>query len=450
MTTALKKTAGIIFLIVIYIIFTAPVFSEDEEELQSLQEERTEILKFGIDSEVISLLEKLKDEEDPQLADIVAEIYKETLNNDLMEASVNYFIAVDYASAVDTAAMKIKNWEDEETEVLSSSLRYLSHYPEKGSEDLIMPLVEHSSKTLASAALTAIGKCGTEKSADILLDLLDDDDFTEELKPVIIKSLGEMKAEISVDILIEILEDIDEERSWRWNACEALGNIAHPDALEAIKNALNDDDTYLRANAVKALRYYKDAEVEQVLIQALRDSFWRVRVSAAEALGERKSRDAVDILVYKVKKDPENNVKIAAVEALGEIGTNDAIDFLRKLYEKATTPPSVRTKAAEIIISRDIAGSIESIKKVLANEWEKDSSPLLSYTCKFLSKAVNKELEPLFELMLGHNDVAIKIYGIRGIKLNKFSSMKEKLDQLSEEGNNRSVRREAISAAEEL
>ena len=367
-----------------------------------------------------------------------------------MNAAVNYFIRIDYDGAVDTAGEIIRNWEEESFNTLSVSLRYFSAYPEDGSEDIIFPLVNHDTKTLAAAALTAIGNCGSEASVEPLLDLLDDDDYHDELKPTIIKALGDIGSEKALDLLIDILEDIDEEKSWRWSACEALGKIAHPDALPAIEFALQDSDTYLRSYAVKALASFKDDEVEDILIQSLKDSFWRVRVSAAEALGERKSREAVDILIYKAKKDPENNVKLAAIEALGEIADSNSMDFLRDLYRKSNTTQTVRTKSAEIIIKNDLASSIPVITEVLDQEWEKDNSPVLSYTCKFLSTEKNIKLEPLFERMLGHKDVAVKIYGIRGIQLNRFSSMKDRLEELTNEKINNSVRKAALGALEQL
>jgi len=424
--------------------------AEEKEELISLTDERRDTLKYGIDSEIITLLNKIAGEEDPVYAEDVALVYSESNNADIMKAAVDYFIKIDYADAVSVAAARINNWEDENFNTLSVSLRYFSSFPDDDSEDIIFPLVDHEIKTLASAAITAIGKCGTEKSVDPLLDLLDDDDFYDELKPTIIKALGDIGSEQSLDILIDILEDIDEEKSWRWNACEALGKIGHPDALPSIELALQDSDTYLRAYAVKALATFEGDDIEDTLIQSLKDSFWRVRVSAAEALGELKSTEAVDILIYKAKKDPENNVKIAAVAALGEISNNEALDFLKELYRKSNTPPSVRTRSAEIIIEKDITGSLQVITEVIDQEWEKDNSAVLSYTCKFLSKAESPKLEPVFERMLGHNDVAVKIYGIRGIQLNGFGGMKKRLEELTDEKINNAVRKAALGAIEQM
>ena len=445
-----------LFVALLLTLLPVTAFAEDtaedssEDQLISLTEERRDTLKYGIDSEIISLLDALKDEEDKILADVVAEVYAQTVNSDIMNSAVDYFISIDYGDATKTAEKIIENREDESYYTLSPSLKYLSHFPDDNTEDLILPLADHDNKTLAISALTALGKCGTEKSVDPLLDMLDNDDYPDELKPTVIKALGEIGSDKALDILIYILEDIDEEKSWRWNACEALGRIADADALPAIKDALQDKDTYLRSYAVKALAGFDGSDVEETLIQSLRDSFWRVRVSAAEALGERKSKAAVDILMYKAKKDPEKNVKLAAVEALGEIADSKSLDFLRELYRKNTTAPSIRTKAAEIIIEKDTAASIDTVTAVLAEEWEKDTSAVLSYTCKFLSKAREPRLETLFERMLNYNDVAIKIYGIRGIQLNKFAGMKERLESLTKEGVNNSVRKAALAAIEQL
>ncbi|MDC7225886.1 MAG: HEAT repeat domain-containing protein [Spirochaetales bacterium] len=424
--------------------------SEEKEELISLTEERRETLKYGIDSEVITLIEKITEEEDAIYAEDVAKIYDQTTNSAIMDAAVDYFIKIDYGEAAESAAVRIENWEDESFNTLQASLRYYSAYPGEDAEDVIFQLVDHDTKTLASAALTALGKCGSEKSVDPLLDLLDDDDYYDELKPTIIRALGEIGSEQALDTLIDILDDVDEEKSWRWTACEALGKIGHVDALPVVKNALQDSDTYLRSYAVKALASFEGEDIEATLIQSLRDSFWRVRVSAAEALGEMQSSDAVDILIYKAKKDPENNVKLAAVKALGEIGDATAIEFLQELYKKSNTNQSVRTMAAQIIIEKDIKGSLEVITGVLNEEWEKDSSPVLSYTCQFLSKTEHSGLASLFEMMLNHKDVAIKIYGIRGIQLNGLKTMNERLEQLTDEKVNNAVRKAALGALEQL
>ncbi len=420
-----------------------------EEQLKSLDEDRRDTLLYGIDSEVTELIDKLTSEKDSKFTPEISEIYSAALNPSIISSCVNYFITVEFDGAGEKSRDIISNFEDENNNSLSAALRYVSTYPDEESEDIIINLVDNENKLLASAAITALGKCGTEKSADTLLDYLEDDDFPEELKPTIIKALGEMKSEISVDILIEILDDIDEEKSWRWNACEALGKIGDPEALPSIKEALLDKDTYLRSFAVKALSSYEGSDIEKTLIQSLRDSFWRVRVSAAEALGERKTKEAVDILIYKAEKDPEANVKKAAVKALGEIGTKESFEFLREAFGSSSTSAGIRALCAQTVIEKDLSASLDTVKKVFAEEYEKETSPILGHVCNFLSKQENSGLKDLYLRMLDHNDVAIKIYGIKGIELNGFKDLKEKLEAITESAGNNAVKKNALSVLEE-
>lgn len=446
---------GIFFVLIGFICFadeenTTENTTEKTEEINSLSEDRRATLKYGINSEVVDVINKLIEEENKDFADDIISILLNSTNSRIVDSGMNYLIKIENNGAKDFANSILLDWENQETEMLSAAIRYLSSFHDESTEEIILPLVENENKILASSALNAIGKCGKNASAEKLLDLLEDDDYDENLKQDILKALGEMKSEIAIDVLIDIMNDVDEEKSWRWIACEALGKIAHSDALPDIKNALNDEDIYLRSYAVKALTNFNDAKVEDTLIQSLRDDFWKVRLSATEALGERKSTKAIEILEYKAEKDPEINVKMSAIEALGKIGTEESYEFLRNLYNKSNTSTNIRTKTAQIIIENDLDNSFEKINETIKNEWEKDKSALLNYTCKFLCKEKNEKLSPLLEKMLDHKDITIKIYGIRGIATNGFANFKDRLEELDNDKTNMSVRKAALDALEKL
>jgi len=51
------------------------------------------------------------------------------------------------------------------------------------------------------------------------------------------------------------------------------------------------------------LKYFPSKDVEELLIQGLKDSFWKVRVNAAESLGELVSKEAVEILDFLLKRN---------------------------------------------------------------------------------------------------------------------------------------------------
>lgn len=97
--------------------------------------------------------------------------------------------------------------------------------------------------------------------------------------------------------------------------------------LEFIKNTKNDD---LKTLAIKTICVFKDSSATNVLLQCLQDknSNYRVRFSAADALGKIGGKNAFEALKYVVCDEDEKSayVKESAVVALGNLGDDRAID----------------------------------------------------------------------------------------------------------------------------
>ncbi len=160
----------------------------------------------------------------------------------------------------------------------------------------------------------------------------------------------------------------------------------------------------------------------------------------------------MDILIYKAKHDPDiHNVRTAAVRALGEIGSGDAYRTLRELYESPTVPLEIRGASVEMLIEYDLGGSISTIQSVIEEQWSKNSSSLLDYTCKQLSTAKDGRLQGLYKKMLTHPDsINIILYGLRGIRNNSLSGLKEEVEKLTDESTHRTIRSYALSVLEEI
>jgi HEAT repeat protein len=95
--------------------------------------------------------------------------------------------------------------------------------------------------------------------------------------------LGQMHALQSLSTLIAALSS-EKDASVRIAAARALGFLAHPDALPALRTALNDTFREVRVQAAWALGRIGDPAVCAELEAAMRDRYWWVRVRAAEAL----------------------------------------------------------------------------------------------------------------------------------------------------------------------
>jgi HEAT repeat protein len=167
------------------------------------------------------------------------------------------------------------------------------------------------------------------KLADLLEALADPDDATREEAAQALVSLANPGA---TDALLEALQD--DFWSVRMYAGHALARIGGPKVIEALIPMLGDTIKECRDGAVDDFATIGAPAVER-LIAALRDERWRVRESAAKALGLLKDKQSVDGLIAALR-DRDGSVRTIAAEALGRIGDPKAIKGLMALFKDSS------------------------------------------------------------------------------------------------------------------
>lgn len=110
----------------------------------------------------------------------------------------------------------------------------------------------------------------------------------------------------------------------------------------------------LLANVVFA-QPVAEKEYDQYLIKSLKDENVGVRSSAAQLLGERKVKDAVDPLVKMVKSEDNSGARIVAAMALYQIGNEKALPTLK------TVATNDKNKTVRRVVSA-IVNQMESIQ----------------------------------------------------------------------------------------
>ena len=129
-----------------------------------------------------------------------------------------------------------------------------------------------------------------ERSIDELIELLNDkDDFVVE------DAVGELelRAEEAVDPLIDALSH--RKKQIRLNAATLLGAINDPKAIPALIDTLRDNNKLVRREASTSLSRMGEPAVEP-LMAILDDEDWRVRGTAAWALGNLNDERAIPAL----------------------------------------------------------------------------------------------------------------------------------------------------------
>jgi hypothetical protein len=418
--------------------------------IRSLTEERRDIIKYGLEPELIDLLAALRNEKNGEFIDDFAEVLAQRPRIKTVQEIFAYFTAMDTDRGMEAAEKYLENYQEESRDIITAVLRYLSTEKNHGVQEKIYPLLDSTAVQISKAAVRYFGKKGNAESAEKLLELFRKEETSRDLREEIVLALGEMKAQGAVSFLTSLLEDEDEDMTLRRYACDSLGKIGDPQALPAIRAALESPDNILRSFAISSLGYFPGGENAAVLTAALRDSFARVRELAAERLGDMEYADAVDILIYRARRDPDKKVRQAAFRSLSKIGTAEAVSFLQEFLEGERNAGDLRSLAAEELTDKHPSAMAESAARVMAKEWEKDHSPMLDAVCKLLSQKEYSGFDDLYKRMLEHKNFIIQIYGVRGVQKNHIAGLKAEVEALSSEGRHPQLRKNALSALEGL
>jgi len=424
---------------------TAPAQTSITNPQDSILEERKQVFQFGTEGEILELLKTLKEQKDRTLLDNVLSLLEGKVSLKLTRGIYDFLQTLQSIDPRSEGyAVKLLQAQEElDQETILTLLQYLSLPESKPHLEEVLPLLKDSRRRIVTAAVRYLGKKGNEEVVTKLIDLFKGQEAEEDLRTAILTALGELKATNAVEFLRSILDNPDERMVYRRFACDALGKIGSKEAYPSIKKALEESDNLLRAYAVSALGSYREGEVETILLQALRDDFARVRASAAEQLGNRKTQSAVEMLLYRVRRDPDKQVRLSSLRALSEIGDEKSFSFLQDLLLDEKASLDLRMETIRLFLQNPSEKGMKALRTLLEREWTKENSRLLDEACKQLSLQTVAGNGDLYQKMLSHRSFIIRIYGIRGIGRNNIREATDQLRQLAKEGASPQERKEA-------
>lgn len=448
----MKKSTLILFLSI-----SVLCFSEEEkknEKIISIDEERKSVLLYGIDSEVIELVTKLKKEKirgfDTELLTILENSYDESLKELIFEYFIEWEIDLG-----ENEAFKIFDaieYEDEYKDSYAKAcINYLSEIGSKKAINKLDDVLETENSVIVVSILRLIANNSVNSQEKRLLSMLEDEDLDDQIYLEVIKTLGSIQSIKALDLLIPILEDVDEETSVRNAVSYSLGEIGDKKAIEPLKEVLKDRTNFLlRKNALDALSKFNSKEIEDILIASLRDNHWQIRSTAIKGIKERKVIKAFPNLKHKALYDPEAKIKKEAFQVIGDLNTIEGREFLREVYIEDSYKESQKIIVIEKLIEHNIDFIFSDIEELYKEKNSEKRKPVLDNTLKFLSESENNLSSTLFGKMLKHENYVYKIYAIKGIRTNSYTEHIELLKTMSEEDKNRSVKKHALAAWEEL
>ncbi len=434
------------------LLFAAMGGADEQEETRSILDDWREALLYGIDDDVVKVVEDIRKAGESALNIELAQALRDTPSDALRQGILAHFQELEDGSVESIALRLLEDYEELDAELVRSATTYLAAIGSKAGAALFEELIDYDGYVVAVSAIKALGQVAENKAevAALMLEHLADDEYDEKIKPDLVLALGELGDKVAVDPLIALIEDREQEKVLRMYAATALGQIGDEKAIPSLKGLYEERDALTRAYAAAALARFPSAEATALLSRGLKDSYWRVRLVSIDALADRKAVEALDILLYKARKDPARDVRKAAFRALGEIGQVRGLDLLREIYLSEGESVEMRLACLDVLADKDLGGSLGAVKEVIEKNLDKDlfQSKILEQTARKLARVSSGALEEIFGMLLRSRNLAIRVQAIRGIALNKFGGHKQIIETMVDDDPAPGVRKEALAALE--
>lgn len=325
----------------------------EKDEDEEVPEKNRNTIKFGIPSEISSLIDELTSGDDPRFTDEIYELFQVTQNAVIQQKVLEYFTKLEDPCVEDFAVELLNDPYDSRKDVVHAAFIYIQKVHTKEAIPAVLTLLESENESYFNDSLATIGEIGEAEEAVFLAEYLDREDLSDAQRQSLMRTLGKLHAVETYDKIVEILENEDENSFVRMYAAESLGFMEKDEAVPVLVNAFTSADPNLRQYAVKGLSHFpKVVEAQATIIQAVRDEHWKVRQEAIKACQELELKEAVPYLTYRAENDKERVIKEAAIVCLSKLNSSAADNFLKEMLDKKIAD-NIKIKVVQVLLEAD-------------------------------------------------------------------------------------------------
>lgn len=426
---------------------------------QNIEASRLDTIKYGTESEIASLIQSLRTENADYLDDELITLIDNTRNQKILSGVFVFFGDREKGGLEKRAVRAIDERDDEANETVLSAVDYLGRVKYAAASPALMELVDNQERRFMNAAFRAIGRVSSgnkklaEETAEFLIDYYNNRDPGDDNRREIITAIGAAGSEKSISFLAEIATNTDERMPLRIAALDALSKIGDSGGLDAILSCVSTNDPNVRSAAVAALGPFSGANVEKVILDAFRDSYYRTRIAAAQASRDRKLVSAVPYLKFRAERDEVPNVRDEAIRALGAIANDEAVSALETMFAERKNSDRIRLISGEMIMKNAADRNLKRLIAELDEAKQKNQMPLYNGLLKIIGETKvesdKREMENITRRFFQAGGLMEKLYALDMAANNELKSLAAEVKILLGD-RNESLARKARRTAERL
>ena len=424
--------------------------AEKEDVLDEMQEKKAIIL-YGLDSELINLVKELKEKEDDRFNDELVLVFQKTKSTALKIAIIDFFASRKLNSLDSFVLEMLGNLDDYKVGEINASLYYAGENALKDAIPNILSIIENERFEFAEGAVKALGKIGGESEALALIDFyqnnvatVNDDKKEVILKEAVMQALENISFDECLSFLMEVVEDENENVIVRSLAISALSKIQSEDVFTNLVSLYYSQEPLIRAASVKAISKFDRAEAREVILQACRDSQYKVRKEAIDAINFT-SNEACEHLLYRAKMDPEMSIRTLSVEKLVALNCSASDEWMLKTFNDDNANVSLRVKIAKELLEHRLEFIIKDVERVAIEAVSSNrEKKLASELGRVIAKIKTDSTSKIAEHYIKSKDVLIKTLGLDMFSLNRYSSVIPLVDEIKNDPKAGALQKRAI------
>ena len=437
-----------IIILIFYILISMSLFAQEDQNENTTErsaiEEQRNIIRFGTETEVAALIQTLRNERSTYLDEELIQVANRTRNRNILTGIFALFAEMERNGLEERALRAISERDYEANETVSAAVDYLGRVRAREAISVLEELINSGESRFLTASLRALGRVAggssnnqdedeTERVAFFLLDYFNNRNPSDDNRREIITALGETGSNVSVSFLSNIVVNQDERPFLRIAALNSLSRIGDEGGMEAVVEAVSSSDPNIRSAAVGALGPFSGDLVDEAILEAFRDSFWRTRVGAAQAAGQRQMVSAIPFLRFRAENDDTPQVRSEAIRALGAINNDESIAIVDNLFFNRRSSDTVRLVCGEVLLQYRADTYAVRIGTEMEDARQRNQTALYNGFIRMMSSARSSTLEPFTRNLMSTGGVIERSLALDLIMNNEFRGMEEDVRALLDE-----------------
>lgn len=393
-----------------------------------------DILKYGLEGQITELIDELTKNQDNRFVDGIYDLFQETKSVAVKEKILDYFTKLKDSCLASYAVEIINDPYDEKNSIVEKCFKYVSEADIKDANPGLVDLVDKEEDAYFTGALSALGETGGKEEALFLADYLDCDDLNVSQRQALMRVLGRIKAVETWQKISEIAKDENENTFVRMYAAEAIGAMEKPESEDILVELFESNDPNLRTYVIKGISYFNDKKSSDLIIQALRDSQYKVRLEAVSVVGKNRIDKAVPFLIFRCKdKDEQKQVKEKCYSVIADLNTSDGNDYLISVLKDKKIGDATKAKVSAALLEYNHAGTkevIELARSALKSDIQKNLRYALG---KEFAKYDRSEFADICAEYIASDDVATQGTGLDIWAKGRYSSVKAAVEEIAKD-----------------